>query len=75
MDGVTASGGLASGLMGGLGGYAGLGSGEDQKFNIVQADCHISNKQNSKSTRPCQSYIEIEFRKENETSQFNYLIF
>jgi hypothetical protein len=29
MDGVTASGGLASGLMGGLGGYSGLGSGED----------------------------------------------
>ena len=49
MDGVTASGGLASGLMGGLGGYSGLVSSEDSKFNIVQADCHISNKQSLKS--------------------------
>ena len=44
MEGVSASGGLAGGLMGGLGGYGQLGSSEDQKFNIVQADCHISNK-------------------------------
>jgi hypothetical protein len=75
MEGATASGGLAGGLMGGLGGYSQLGSGEDQKFNIVQADCHISTKQSAKSQRPCQAYIEIEFRKDNETSYFNYLIF
>lgn len=73
MDGGAAGSGLASGLMGGLGGYSHLS--EDQKFNIVQADCHISNKQSTKSQRPCQAYIEIEFRKENETSHFNYLIF
>lgn len=73
---ASASGGLSSGLMGGLGGFSKLGgSSEDQKFNIIQADCHISNKQSSKSQRPCKAYIEIEFRKDNETSYFNYLIF
>ena len=75
MEGISASGGLASGLMGGLGSYSALGQNEDNKFNIVQADCNISNKQSAKSQRPCQSYIEIEFKKENETTYFNYLIF
>ena len=48
---------------------------KDNMFSIVQADVNISNKAMSKSTRPCQSYIEIEFRKENETPYFSYLVF
>jgi len=66
--------GLSSGLMiGGL--NAGISSLEDQKFNIIQADCQISTKVSTKPQRPCQSYIDIEFRKENETPYFSYLIF
>ena len=48
---------------------------EDRMFTIVQADVTISNKQMTKSSRPCQSYIEIEFRKEAETPYFSYLVF
>ena len=70
MDGMqsnSAMGGMMSGL-------AGVGA-DENKFTIIQCDNHISNKVNSKSSRPCQSYIDIEFKKDNETSYFNYLIF
>jgi len=64
----------------GLSSNSGLGSllpssSEDNRFNIIQSDCHVSNKVSSKTTRPCQSYIEIEFRKDQETPYFSYLIF
>ena len=48
---------------------------EESKFVIVQADCSISSKATSKSSRPSQAYIDVEFRKDNETAYFSYLIF
>ena len=48
---------------------------ENNKFTIVLAETSISNKQQTKSQRPCHSYIEIDFQKENETSYFSYLCF
>ena len=82
MESLAGNGGLTGGLMmGGLTSFTQIGGGaqnnqnEENKFNIVQADCHISNKQSSKSQRPCHNYIEIEFRKESETTYFSYLIF
>jgi hypothetical protein len=48
---------------------------EDNKFNIILADCSISSKVTAKTQRPSQAYIDIEFRKDNETSYFSYLIF
>lgn len=68
----TNGGGLSAGLMGGMGMAAMI---EDQKFSIIQADCSVSGKNTTKSQRPCQSYIDIEFKKELETTYFNYLIF
>jgi hypothetical protein len=67
MDGNSA----ATGLIGGLP----SGSSDENKFSIVQADCNISSKSTSKSTRPSQAYIDIEFRKDVETAYFSYLIF
>ena len=69
----TNGGGLSGGLMGGMG--LSTSQPEDQKFSIIQADVSVSGKTSTKSQRPCQSYIDIEFRKEIETTYFNYLIF
>jgi hypothetical protein len=64
----------------GLSGGTGLGSllppsNEDNRFSIVQADCNVSSKQNTRPTRPCHTFIEIEFRKDQEATYFSYLIF
>ena len=45
------------------------------KFTIVLAETAISNKTQTKQHRPCQSYVEIEFQKENEASYFSYICF
>ena len=48
---------------------------QDPKFNIKAADITVSNKTNSKQTKPCSSYIEISFNKDNEIAFFSYLTF
>ena len=63
MDGVTSAAGL-------------IAAKEDEnKFTIVMADCNISSKATTKTTRPSLAYIDVEFRKEAETAFFSYLIF
>ena len=47
----------------------------DPKFNIKAADITVSNKTNTKQTKPCSSYIEISFNKDNEIAFFSYLTF
>ena len=41
----------------------------------MQADCNISSKATTKTTRPSLAYIDVEFRKDAETAYFSYLIF
>jgi hypothetical protein len=41
----------------------------------VAADCSISSKEKTKVQRPSQAYIDVEFRKDSETTFFSYLIF
>ena len=48
---------------------------DEQKFTIIKTDCAVSQKVNTKTQRPCQSYIEIEFKKDSEIPFFSYLIF
>ena len=47
----------------------------DPKFNIKSADITVSNKTNTRQTKPCASYIEITFNKDNEIAFFSYLTF
>ncbi|CDW82827.1 UNKNOWN [Stylonychia lemnae] len=54
---------------------------EDTKFNIIPIDCMISNKTNliavlnqQPSQKPCKSYIEIQFNKEQEIPFFQYIV-
>ena len=67
MDGITSAAGLIGGIQ--------SSSSDENKFTIVQADCNISSKATTKTTRPSLAYIDIEFRKETETAYFSYLIF
>ena len=53
----------------------GLGSNAEPKFTIKNADVTISNKTNSKTTKPCPTYIEVTFNKDNEIAFFSYLTF
>ena len=65
MEGSTTNGAVS--ILGGLQ--------EDNKFTIVAADCSISSKEKTKTQRPTQAFIDIEFRKDSETSYFSYFIF
>ena len=67
MDGMTS----AAGLMGGMQ----SNSSDENQFTIVQADCNVSSKATTKTTRPSQAYIDCEFRKDTETAYFSYIIF
>ena len=58
------------------------GNDDEVKFNIVNMDCTISNKanvvansNNQQQVKPCKSYIEITFNKENfEVPYFSYIV-
>ena len=65
MEGSTTNGGVS--ILGNLQ--------EDNKFTIVAADCSISSKEKTKTQRLTQAFIDIEFRKDSETSYFSYFIF
>ena len=52
-----------------------LSNAVEPNYEIIPADCSVSSKVSTKSTRPCQNYIEIEFKKESETPFFSYLVF
>lgn len=76
MDSMASNGIGASGMGSfGLNYGSSAAQNEDNMYTIVQADVNISNKTMAKSSRPCQAYIEIEFRKDNETPYFSYLVF
>eukprot|EP00347_Sterkiella_histriomuscorum_P009432 403341237 len=54
---------------------------DDTKFNIVSLDCMISNKTNVMPVqnqqpiqKPCKSYIEVQFNKEQEIPFFQYIV-
>ena len=51
----------------------GHGSTSEPKFSIKPCDVTVSNKTNAKQARPCPTYIELTFNKENEIGFFSYL--
>ena len=53
----------------------GMAGSAEPKFQIKSTDITVSNKQNSKSQKPCSSYIEISFNKDNEIAFFSYMTF
>ena len=48
---------------------------DENKFSIKVADCTISNKVNTKSQKPCQSYFDITLNKDSEIAFISYIVF
>ena len=53
----------------------GISGSSEPKFQIKPADITVSNKQSSRSSKPCSTYIEVSFNKDNEIAFFSYMSF
>ena len=47
----------------------------DKKFKISEATVSTSSKVSTKTKRPNKTYIDIEFKKDGESTYFSYLVF